>query len=215
MNLQGSEGWFLERAGRATASEFSSVLAKGQGKTRAAYLRRIVTERLTGKPAETFSNAHTTRGTLQEPLARLAYEAHTGEPVEEVGFIKHAEIMAGCSPDGLIGSAGGGEFKCVIPTVQLETILGAEYPSEHRAQVQGNLWITGRQWWDFVSYSPDMPEHLRLYVYRVLRDETYIALLDKEVRAFLVEVDKLCDRLLRMRLSLEEQLQASLEKETA
>jgi hypothetical protein len=60
---------------------------------------------------------------------------------------------------------GGIEAKCVIPTVQLDTILGGDYPSEHKAQIQGNLWITGRKWWDFVSYSPDMPEHLRLYVF--------------------------------------------------
>ncbi len=215
MNVQGSEGWFLERAGRATASEFSSVLAKGQGKTRAAYLRRVVSERLTGKPTETYSNGHMARGQLQEPFAKLAYEAHTGEPVQEVGFIKHPELMAGCSPDGLVGVDGGCECKSVMPTVQVETILGGEYPSEHRAQVQGNLWITGRRWWDFVSYSPDLPEHLRLYVFRVQRDEAYIATLEKEVRAFLAEVDKVCDRLLRMRLSLEEQLQASIERETA
>lgn len=211
MNPQGSEGWFLERCGCATASEFSSVLAKGQGKTRAAYLRKVVTERLTGKPSESYSNGHMIRGQIQEPFARLAYEAATGEPVEEAGFIKHATMMAGCSPDGLIGTKGGGEFKCVIPTVQLETWLGGEYPSEHKAQVQGNLWITGREWWDFCSYSPDMPTHLRLYVYRVPRDEVFIGILEREVVKFLQEVDAMVDRLMRMRLSLTEALTASLE----
>lgn len=212
---QGSLAWALDRCGRATASEFASILAKGQGKTRASYLRRVVAERLTGKPAESYSNGHMARGTIQEPLARLAYEAHTGEPVELAEFIKHPEIMAGCSPDGLVGKEGGIEAKSVIPTVQVETIERGEYPPEHKAQVQGNLWITGRSWWDFCSYSPDMPEHLRLYIFRVQRDATYIASLEKEVRAFLAEVDRVCDRLLRMRLSLEEQLQASLEKEIA
>ena len=210
MNPQGSEGWFLERCGRATASEFSSVLAKGQGKTRAAYLRKVVTERLTGKPSESYSNAHMARGQQQEPLARLAYEALMGEPVIVPEFIKHPKIMAGCSPDGLIGKDGGGEFKCVIPTVQLETFLGGEYPSEHRAQIQGGMWITGRDWWEFCSYSPDMPEHLRLYVHRVKRDEAYIAILEAEVRKFLEEVDAICERLMRMSMTVEEALHASL-----
>lgn len=212
MNEQGTEGWFADRLGRATASEFSSVLAKGQGKTRAAYLRRVVTERLTGKPTETFSNGHMLRGQLQEGHARLAYEALTGEPVEQVGFIKHPKLMSGCSPDGLLGKDGGVECKSVIATVQLDTILGADYPSEHRAQVQGNLWITEREWWDFVSFSADMPEHLRLYKFRVERDNAYIANLEREVLKFLEEVDALYLRLMRMGASTEELLRASLQE---
>lgn len=185
----------LERCGKATASEFSSVLAKGQGKTRLAYLRRVVTERLTGKPSETYKNGHMERGQEQEPYARLAYEAATGELVEEVGFIQHVTLMAGCSPDGLVGTDGGAEIKSVIPTVQLETILQGEYPSEHKAQIQGSLWITGRQWWDFCSYSPDMPENLRTYIFRVNRDEEYIRTLTAEVTVFLQEADKLIAKL--------------------
>lgn len=196
MNQQGTEAWFRDRLGRATASEFGAVLAKGEGKTRAAYMRRLVTERLTGKPAETYMNGHMARGQAQEPFARLAYENAYGEPVEEVGFIKHPDIMSGCSPDGLIGKRAGGEFKCVVPTVQLETILRGKYPPEHRPQIMGNLWITARDYWDFVSFSPDMPAHLRLYVYRVERDEAYIKILDYEVRKFLQEVDELYLRLM-------------------
>ncbi len=195
---QGSEAWLFARCGRATASEFSSVLAKGQGKTRAAYLRRVLAERLTGKPIETYSNGHMERGQEQEPLARMAYEVQTGALVEESEFIPHPTLMAGCSPDCLIDSDGGGEFKSVIPTVQVETILRGSYPPEHRPQIMGNLWITGRRWWDFGSYCPDMPEHLRLYVFRVERDEKYIETLHAEVCNFLSDVDtlylKLMDR---------------------
>lgn len=215
MNLQGSEGWFLDKCGHASASEFSSVLAKGEGKTRATYMRRIVAERLTGKPTETYSNGHMARGVVQEPLARLAYEVHTGEPVIEVGFLKHQKLpRIGCSPDGLVAEDGGIEAKCVIPTVQLATLLApGGFPSEHRAQIQGNLWVTGRRWWDFVSYSPDMPEHLRLYVFRVTRDEAYIANLEREVLLFDVEAEKLRERLMRMSMTLEEQLAESVTRE--
>jgi hypothetical protein len=193
--IQGSQEWLQARCGKATSSEFSSILAKGQGKMRASYLRRVLAERLTGKPTETYQNAHMIRGQEQEPFARMAYEAQAGVLVEEVGFIKHSELEAGCSPDGLIGEDGGAEIKSVIPTVQVETLLRGGYPSEHVAQVQGCLWITGRKWIDFCSYSPDMPEHLRLYVFRVERDELYILNLAAEVTVFLSEVDALVMKL--------------------
>lgn len=194
---QGTAEWLQEKCGCASASEFHAVLAKGEGKTRGDYLARVVAERLTGKPAETYRNGHMDRGTEQEPFARLAYEAKFGEPVEQVGFIRHAALMAGCSPDGLLGKNGGGEFKCVIPTVQLETWRKGGCPAKHKAQVQGNLWITGRDWWDFTSFSPDMPSHLRLYVHRVYRDEPYIQTLEAEVRRFLGEADELYERLMK------------------
>lgn len=194
---QGSAEWLQERCGNATASEFSSVLAKGQGKTRTAYLRRLVAERLTGKPMETYKNAHMERGQEQEPYARMAYEASTGRMVEEVGFIKHPKLRAGCSPDGLIGDESGAEIKSVIATVQLETILAGDYPTEHRAQIQGSMWITGRKTWDFCSYCHDMPENLQLYVFTVARDDAYIMALEAEVVVFLNDVESLVERLLK------------------
>lgn len=193
---QGTPEWHLARCGRATASEFASILAKGEGKTRTKYLRRIVTERLTGKPTDTYHNAHMDRGQEQEPLARMAYEMLTDNVVEEVGFIAHPEMMAGCSPDGLIGVDGGAEIKSVIPTVQTDTILGAKLPSEHRAQIQGCMWITGRKWWDFCSFSPDMPANLRLYVLRVERDKEYIENLQAEVLRFLADAESLYAQLM-------------------
>jgi hypothetical protein len=129
----------LARCGHATASEFASILAKGQGKTRTAYLRRVVAEQLTGKPCETYRNAHMDRGNEQEPHAGVAYESKTGNPVQASPFIRHATLLAGCSPDGLIDADGGVEIKSVIPTVQLDTILAGTYPSEHKAQIQGSL----------------------------------------------------------------------------
>lgn len=194
---QGSQEWFEARLGHVTASCFSDVLARGEGITRKKYMRRIVAERLTGLPVDSFSNQHTDRGTEQEPFARMAYEARSGNLVQEVGFIKHPYLMAGSSPDGLIDHDGGAEIKSVIPTVQIETIERGSYPSAHKAQVQGNLWVTGREWWDFVSYSHDMPETLRVYVFRVWRDEDYIKNLELEVIRFLEEADQLYERLMK------------------
>lgn len=217
---QGTPEWFALRINKATASEFSAVLAKGQGKTRAAYLKRVVAEALTGKPIETKAYgawaANLDRGTEQEALARWAYELATESSVHQVSFIEHDAMAAGCSPDGLVlARKRGAEIKCVIPTVQMDTILAGDYPSEHKAQIQGSMWITGYAEWDFCSYSPDMPTHLRTYIFTVKRDEDYIANLEREVRAFLVEKDAMLARLMNMRLSLEDQLKASIEKVAA
>lgn len=193
---QGSPEWFQVRCGRATASEFSAILAKGEGKMRAKALRRIVAERLTGKPMESYSNGHMDRGTEQEPLARMAYMLKTDNIVQQVGFIEHDTLMAGCSPDGLImGARRGAEIKSVIPTVQVETIQRGGYPPEHKAQIQGCMWIAEYDWWDFCSYSPDMPEHLRTYTYQVPRDDAYIKALEGELRKFLADVDEAVEKL--------------------
>jgi hypothetical protein len=208
---QGTPEWFALRCGKVTASELSAILAKGQGKTRANYLRRVIAETLTGKPSETYRNAHMDRGQEQEQLAGWSYELATGNALEKVGFIEHDSLRAGCSPDALItGAKRGAEIKCVIPTVQVETILAGGYPSEHKAQIQGSLWITGYEAWDFCSYSPDMPEHLRTYIFTVERDETYIQMLQNEVIGFLVDVDRALERLGRAGMDTETLLRKSL-----
>lgn len=209
---QGTPEWHLLRAGRATASEYAAVLAKGKGVTRAAYLRKVVAERLTGQVAEGYRNAHMDRGQEQEPLARSCYEIATDHLIEQVAFIEHESLMAGCSPDGLVpGLRRGVEIKCVLPHVQVETVLAGTYPSEHKAQIQGGMWITGFEEWDFCSYSPLMPAgKLRTYVYTVKRDEEYIAALEAEVKRFLTEVDRIVDYLLGKEPDLEGQLRDSL-----
>lgn len=194
---QGSEEWVKARLGCVTASCFSDVLAKGEGIVRKKYMRRIVAERLTGKQVDSFCNSHTERGHQQEPFARLEYESRTGNLVQEVGFIRHPELMAGVSPDGLIDANGAAEIKSVISTVQLETIERSKVPTCHIPQIQGGMWITGREWWDFVSYSPDLPEPLKIFIFRVYRDDKYIQNLESEVIRFLDETDEMHQRLLR------------------
>jgi hypothetical protein len=207
---QGSPDWHLLRCGKATASCFGDVLAKGQGKTRAAYLRRVVAERLTGEPVDTYKNAHMERGQEQEPLARWAYEILTGSALQRVAFIEHDELPAGCSPDSMTSTGRLVEIKCVIPTVQVETILGGAYPSEHKPQIQGAMWIAEAEECDFVSYSPTMPKHLRTYIYTVKRDEEYIRGLEAEVRKFLNDVQAMIVRLNAGQQDVEALLRSSL-----
>lgn len=195
MILQRTDGWFEDRLGLPTCSMYSAVLAKGEGKTRASYMVKLAAERLTGKRAESFSNGHTDRGEVQEPYAQMAYEARTGNVVQEVGFIRHPLLETGGSPDGLIDLDGGLEIKSVIPTVQIETIRKGSYPTGHKPQIQGNLMNTGRAWWDFCSYSPDMPAGLDLYIFRVERDQAYIDNLEAEIIRFNKELDAMVEAL--------------------
>lgn len=190
---QGTEEWLRERAGHATASCFKDILAKiksGEAATRRNYRLRLVTERLIGAPVQTYQNTAMQWGTEQEPHARMAYESLTGRLVEEVGFIKHPSITwVGVSPDGLISDDGGIEIKCPYESTVHVNTLETGMPSEHMAQIQGAMWITGRRWWEFVSFDPRMPDGLKLYSQRIARDNSYIETLEKEVLTFLAEVE--------------------------
>lgn len=198
---QGTAAWLSERAGHCTASRFKDVLASikvGEAATRRNYRMQLVTERLTGIPQESYTNFAMQWGTDTEPFAREAYEIETGDVVEQTGFLLlPGTPWVGCSPDGLLGTDGGLEIKCPERSViHVETLQGGSVPTEHVAQIQGSMWVTGRQWWDFVSFDPRMPERLRLYVQRVKRDKAYIENLAKQVATFLAEVDKLHKQLL-------------------
>lgn len=186
--IQGSEEWFAARCGHATASRFKDILAKiksGEAASRRNYRAQLVAERMTGKPAESFSNAAMEWGTAQEPYARMQYEALRGALVEETGFIHHQTIeFCGASPDGLVGADGLVEFKCPNTATHIETVLSGMSP-DHMPQVQGQLWITGRQWCDFVSFDPRMPENLQVFIHRVERDDAYIKALEVAVVEFL------------------------------
>jgi len=182
---QGSDEWHQARCGVVTASRFKDVLAEGDGKMRGKYLRELASETIRGWVEDGYSNAHMERGHEQEEEARrtFAFE-HAIEPVR-VGFIRNGRV--GCSPDSLIGEDGGLEIKSALGHIQIERLQRNKLPSEHVAQVQGSLWVTGRKYWSFVSYAPDLP----LMHVRVERDEEYIARLAKAVTAFTEELDAL------------------------
>ena len=188
--VQGSAAWRVLRLGKITASQFSDVLAQPrvQGKgTAHSYLLDLVAEILTGQDQGPPTTWVMQWGTDNEPGARQVYSELTGLEVQEVGFLTHPEEpMVGGSPDGLVGDDGGLEIKCPANTrIHLGYMLGGELPKEHIAQVQGHLWISGRQWFDFVSYDPRIKDlRLALWRLRVQRDEAYIAKLEKAVFAF-------------------------------
>lgn len=189
---QGSPEWFAERLGKVTASRVADVIAKtktGPAASRANYMAQLVCERLTGEAAESFTSKEMQWGTDQEPNARSAYEFRTDETVELVGFVPHPKIGdSGASPDGLVATDGLVEIKCPNTATHIETLLGRAVPGKYITQIQWQLACTGRQWCDYVSFDPRMPESMSLFIARVPRDPAMIADLEKEVFKFLDEL---------------------------
>lgn len=191
--IQGSDEWHKIRLGKVTASRVADVVAKtktGYSASRANYMAQLIAERLTGVVADSYTNDAMRWGTETEPEARSAYEFYSGNRVVEVGFIHHPTIeMSGASPDGLVADGGLVEIKAPNTATHIETLLGKAIPGKYETQMQWQMSCTGRQWCDFVSYDPRMPEDMRFFCRRLTRDDKRIAELEREVLEFLAEVD--------------------------
>lgn len=196
---QGTPEWHAQRLGKATASRIADIVAStksGPSASRANYAAELVAERLTGKPAERFSNAAMQWGTDKEPDARNAYAFITGEEVALAEFVQHQKIaMSGASPDGYVGGLGLVEIKCPITATHIETLLGAKIPAKYETQMDWQMACTGRLWTDFVSFDPRLPDHLQLFVKRHHRNDKRIGELEQRVEEFLAEVDQTIARL--------------------
>lgn len=195
MSDQGSPEWFADRCGCVTASRIADVMAKvktGEAAGRANYRAQLVAERLTGKPADSYSNAAMQWGTDTEPFARAAYELRNGVLVDQVGFVPHPEIEStGASPDGLVGDCGLVEIKCPNTATHIEYLFRSEPPAKYQLQMLWQMECTGRNWCDFVSFDPRMPEKIQLYIVRFERDQDMINDIKSEVKRFLLEVDSI------------------------
>lgn len=194
---QGSPEWFAARCGVPSGSRFADIMAQGRGgapsATRASYLADLAAEALSGVKTEFTTTAAMQHGIDTEPLARAAYEMRAGDLVNETGFCLHDTIRCGVSPDGLVGANGLIEIKCPQPKTHIEYMRRDNEPPAYKWQIQGQLWVMEREWNDFVSYCPSMPENCRLIVRRVYRDEAAIASLESEVKRFVEELDKEID----------------------
>jgi putative phage-type endonuclease len=195
---QGSNEWHLLRLGKVTASRIADVLSKGksgESASRRNYRTELVVQRLTGLPGESFSNAAMEWGTNTEPKARTAYEVEKQQFVEQVAFIDHPSIeWFGCSPDGLVAD-GLIEIKCPNSTTHVDYLADNKPPAKYIPQMQCQMAVTGRQWCDFVSFDPRLPDDLQLFVVRLERDQEYIEAMEAEVKKFLSEVDEMFTKL--------------------
>ena len=184
---QGTPEWHAARAGKFTGSKFIDAIARNKKtgeklKSWDDLVWEVAVERLTGVQDEGFDSYATRWGTEVEPFAREAYELATGHFVEQVAFVDHPlHPFVGVSPDGLIGDDGGLEMKAPKNSQIHLQRFDTGMPDEFIPQVQGCMWVTGRKWWDFVSYDPRMPEKLRMLRLTIKRDDAYIARLEASV----------------------------------
>lgn len=191
--IQGSQEWILARVGSLGASRVHDAIARtktGFGASRPNLMAELLCERLTGQPAEKFTNGAMVWGTEKEPEARDAYAWRMDCEVTQVGLIKHPTIIGShASPDGLVGSNGMVEIKAPNSATHLETLLSGTVPAKYVTQMMWQLTCGGRDWCDFVSYDPRLPDNMRLFVKRIDRDDKLIAELETMVTDFLAELD--------------------------
>lgn len=184
---QHSEGWYEARRGVITGSRFKDArdkTTKGDNSAKCLlYARDVARARFGGKAADVFANAAMRFGSEQEPFARAAYEARTGNLVEEAGFITTDDGKFGVSVDGLVDDDGMVEIKTMVSS---DTLFTAVVDGDHSAyldQVNGSLWLLGRKWCDLVLWAPDLPTG-RLTIVRITRDENAIQALEDDLLAF-------------------------------
>ena len=190
---QGTEAWLQLRLGKVTASRVADIMAKtktGASASRGNYLIELALQRVTGNIEPMYTNDAMAWGTATEPQARVDYEVKTGNFVDQIAFVEHPTIeWFGCSPDGLVGNDGLIEIKCPNSATHWATIKDGKPPNKYVIQMQTQMACTNRQWCDFVSFDPRMPERSQLFICRVERDQTMIDEIEVEVMKFLNEVE--------------------------
>lgn len=141
-----------ERRGRVTASGVGGILGLSPYQKKEQVLRVMVREAL-GLPREFKGNPATLYGKLNEEGARWQYSLECGADVERAPFFKFEEWL-GASPDGLVCEDGLVEIKCpyrLRDGGQPNSI--AEQP-HYYAQMQIQMYCTGREWCDFYQWTP-------------------------------------------------------------
>jgi len=196
---QGSLEWLSLRLGKVTASRMSDVLSNGRGvapsKSAETYMMELIAEKLTGQSKPFFENDAMRWGTETEPQARAMYQINNDfVNVEEVAFVEHNEFI-GISPDGLIGEDGLLEIKCPNTTTQFKRALSDDYSADYKAQIQCQLWVTEREWCDFVSFDPRLDCKASYLQQRVMRDEKFINEMQEKTYLFVDKMNELIEKL--------------------
>jgi len=187
---QGTDEWMAERTGIPSASNFSKIFttAGKPSATATTYMNELVAEWVLGEKEQIKVNEWMTRGLELEAEARKAYSFVNEVDVLEVGFcFKDEDKLVGCSPDGLVGTNGILEIKCPKASTHIGYILGGKLPSTYFQQVHGQLWVTGRDDCDFISYYPGLPN----FEIRVEREQKNMGMIDSHLAKF---IDEMLDR---------------------
>lgn len=195
---QGSKEWLDARCGVITASCFNKIITPTgksvTGKARQDYMFDLIHEQITGEPIFIPPTKAMQRGTDLEPEARNAFEFIENVTCDQIGMIYLDESKTvSCSPDGLLGNISGNEIKCPLHKVHLKTVLDNSMPNDHIQQVQGCMWVSGRDHWYFMSYHPQHKPFITL----IQRDNDYIDKLSKCVYDFKIELQQTKESILK------------------
>lgn len=195
MIVQGTPEWLAARAGSLGASCFHEAVAmtpskKGWAASRYNLMGRLIAERLTGRPLESYQNTAMRWGTQTEPEARALYGFMHEVDIEQVGLVRHPTVRGShASPDGLIGTDGLLELKCPETHTHIQTLLSERIPSNYVTQMQWQMACTGRDWVDHISYDPRLPDDMQMFIKRVPRDDKRIALMEAQAAEFVAEME--------------------------
>ncbi len=184
---QGTPGWHKDKLGIPSASNFSKIITSTGAPSDSAkkYMDQLLTEWYLDKKTEQWEgNSDTKRGNLLEPAARKLYSLLTDKVVIQVGFCKMETLEVGCSPDSFVVDDGLLEIKSPRATTMVHYMVTKEFPSQYKAQVFGQLWITKKKWCDLMLYHPDFDP----IFYRVEPDEIYIKLIALRVGLFVTKM---------------------------
>ena len=194
---QQSPEWFAARLDIPTASEFKKIItSKGKPSDQAlGYAYTLAAARLSGIRDKSFSSAATEEGIRREEESRMVYAMLRETEVRQVGFCLEDGGRWGCSPDGLVGDDGLVEFKNPTGKVAIKYLVDNKIPTKYFVQVQGQMFVTGRDWCDFCSYYPGLPT----LIVRVERDEKFIGLLEEALIKFSDKLDEVCTEIKRRR----------------
>jgi len=190
---QRSPEWYAARLGKPTASQFDNIVdAKGKpSRSRQKYLYQLAGERVSGVSTDGYVNSAMQRGIELEPEARGFFELITDKAVDCVGMCFPDHKMWGCSPDGLVGQDSGLEIKCPLSHNHVGYLIGGGLPVDYFVQVQGNLLVTERKSWWFLSYFPG----IKPLLLEVGRDDKFCEVLEAELRRFCDDLDALVKRI--------------------
>lgn len=191
---QGSDDWLRARLGKPTASRFGDIITPDKGdksKTYTTYLYELLGELLAGDRDEIYKSQWMERGNELESQAREKYEFLKDTIIETVGIVFNDDLTIGASPDGLIGNNAGIEIKCPKSSTIVKYMIEDRLPLVYKPQVQGNLWICEREYWDFVAYHPNT----NMFIHRVYRDDEYIKKMETYLNEFVDELKTLHEKL--------------------
>lgn len=179
---QGDDKWDYLRMGIPTSSNFHKILTPlgKPSKQWEAYAHHLIAERYCNRPINSYTSPAMENGKMIEQDAAEDYELEFNLETKKVGFVTTDDGQVGCSPDRLVGEDGLLEIKCPLPGTQIGYLLTGKIDQEYFPQLQGQLFVTGRQWVDIRGFNPELPRS----TIRVKRDEAYIACLEEQLFQF-------------------------------